>query len=94
MLFCCYVVPLLFSCSTIPLHSDCSASVPLFRQSSAGVPCSGVPGSLIWPRQSPAFKENSMSNSSSAHEAVALILQTYKNITCHDTRRNRMMKKE
>ena len=87
-------VVLLLRCSAALLMFHYSVAFRLFCQCSAGVPCSGVPGSLIWPRQSPAFKENSISNSSSAHEAVALILQTYKNITCQDTRRNRMMKKE
>ena len=37
MLFCCYLVPLLFTCSTISLYSDCSASILLFCQ------CPGVP---------------------------------------------------
>ena len=36
------VILLLFSCSTIPWHSDCSTSVPLFRQ------CSSVLSVLVF----------------------------------------------
>ena len=50
MLFYFYVVPLLFSCSTIPWYSNCSASIrlyvpPVFRCSV--VPCSDVPGFIV-----------------------------------------------
>ena len=54
VLFFCYVVPLLCSCSTIPWYSDfCQYSVvPLVFRCSAGVPCSvvrcsGVPSIIV-----------------------------------------------
>ena len=52
----CSIIPLLFSCSTIPRYSNYSASVPFFRQRSgvpsvfrrcSVVPCSGVPGFTV-----------------------------------------------
>ena len=51
VLFCCYVVPLLISCSTIQWYSDCSASIRLYvppvLRYSAGVPCFVIPCSGV-----------------------------------------------